>query len=70
MRCGASAEGRHLARIPMRHKPMPSCIRSATGASNPTTPLNRLKRVLGYLALAVVLVMVLWFTVIWLTHEF
>ena len=40
------------------------------GRVKPTTPLNRLKRVLGYLALAVVLMTVLWFVVIWLTHEF
>jgi hypothetical protein len=38
------------------------------GHLKPTTPLNRLKRVLGYLALAVVLMMVLWFVVTWLTH--
>jgi hypothetical protein len=37
---------------------------------NPTTPWNRLKRVLGYLSLAVVLAMALWLTVIWLTHRF
>jgi hypothetical protein len=40
------------------------------GRFNPTTPLNRLKRVLGYLAVAFVLAMVLWFTVVWLTHTF
>jgi hypothetical protein len=36
------------------------------GRFNPTTPLNRVKRVLGYLALAVVLAVVLWAMVIWL----
>ena len=37
------------------------------GRSNPTTPLNRVKRVLGYFALALVLAIVLWATVIWLS---
>ena len=40
------------------------------GRLNPTAPLNRLKRVLWYLAVAFVLAMVLWFTVVWLTHTF
>jgi hypothetical protein len=40
------------------------------GHLKPNTPLNLLKRVLGYLALAVVLMMALWFVVVWLTHEF
>ena len=40
------------------------------GRLKPNTPLNRLKRVLGYLGLAFVLAMVLWFTVVWLTHTF
>jgi hypothetical protein len=36
------------------------------GHLKPSTLLNRLKRVLGYLALAVVLMMALWFAVVWL----
>lgn len=37
------------------------------GHLKPNTPFNRLKRVLGYLALAFVLMLVLWFVVTWLT---
>ena len=40
------------------------------GRVKPNTPLNRLKRVLGYFALAVVLMMVLWFVVMRLTRGF
>ena len=39
------------------------------GRVKPNTPLTLLKRVLGYLALAVVLLTVLWFVVIWLAQN-
>ena len=37
------------------------------GPANPTTPQNRGKRVLWYFALALVLAIVLWAAVIWLS---
>lgn len=40
------------------------------GHLKPNTPLNRLKRVLGYLLLAAVLATALWFAVIWLTSVY
>jgi hypothetical protein len=40
------------------------------GRFKPNAPLNRLKRVLGYLALAVVLATALWSVVMWLTQRF
>lgn len=40
------------------------------GRFNPTTPLNRLKRTLAFLALAVVLGIVLWIAVAWLTQAY
>jgi Tfp pilus assembly protein PilF len=38
------------------------------GRFNPTSPLNRLKRFIGYLALAVVFALLLWGAVVWVTQ--
>ncbi len=40
------------------------------GRFKPNTPLNRLKRVVAYLALAVVLTTALWFAAMWLADRF
>ena len=40
------------------------------GRLNPATPLNRLKRGVGYLILAAVAAVALWALVIWLTHAY
>ena len=40
------------------------------GRFKPNTPLNRLKRVSGYLALAIGLAAALWLAVIWLADGF
>jgi hypothetical protein len=40
------------------------------GRFTPNTPLNRLKRVLGYAALAAVIATALWFIVMWLPAAF
>jgi hypothetical protein len=40
------------------------------GRLNPATPWNRLKRVLTYLAVAVVLGALLWAVVVWLTRAY
>jgi Tfp pilus assembly protein PilF len=38
------------------------------GRFNPSTPLNRLKRVLGFLALAIIAAIALWGAVVWITQ--
>ena len=40
------------------------------GRSNSNTPLNPLKRVLGFLALGIITGIVLWGTVIWITQTY
>jgi hypothetical protein len=40
------------------------------GRLNPATPLNRLKRMLTYLALAIALGAMLWVVVVWLTRAY
>ena len=40
------------------------------GRSNPNTPFNRLKRVLGFLALGIIMGIVLWGAVIWIAKTY
>ena len=67
MRCGAGAKGRRPAPNPNAAQTDAVLQTLGYGRFNPTTPLNRLKRVLGYVALAVVLMIVLWARSIWLS---